>query len=404
MHFLLINQFFPPDPAPTGQLLAHVAYALAEEGHRVTVICGRTRYAPQVEQAADPPFPVHRVRCARFARGRAARMLSYASFYAGALRHTLLGPRPDVVLTLTTPPLLSLAGTLAKHLRGATHFIWEMDLYPDVAVAVGTFAAGSLADRAVGILADFSRRRADANIVLGPCMRDRLEARGIPSSRIAVAENWVDSAQFHPQPFAAGPLTVLYSGNLGLAHDIHTIAGAIARLDPSRFHFVFTGGGPRRRELQARCPEALFLPYQSCRDFGAHLAAAHIGLVTQNPETCGTLVPSKIYGYMAAGRPFLFIGPPQSTPARIAARHGCGWRVEPGDVDSLVELLLRLEAQPELIRATGARALAAFSGSNDRETGVARILHILSGTREACISTTSASSSPAVADSSVLTC
>ncbi len=403
MHFLLINQFFPPDPAPTGQLLAHVAQALAERGHRVTVICGRASYARAAGAAPGPAVRVHRVRCARFGRGRAARLLSYASFYAGALGHTLSGARADVVLTLTTPPLLGLAGTLARTFRGAAHFIWEMDLYPDIAVALGTFRAGSLADRLVGLLADFSRRRAEGTIVLGSCMRDRLKARGIPPDKILVAENWVDPALVAPQPFPGGPLSVLYSGNLGLAHDIDTVADAIGRLDPARFRFVFAGGGPRREPLQARCPQARFLPYQSQADLASHLGGCHIGLVTQNPETCGTLVPSKVYAYMAAGRPFVFIGPPESTPARIAARHGCGWRIAPGDAHSLVELLQRLQAQPDRVRLAGARARAAFSGSNDRETGVARILHILCGAPQTCISTTSASSSPAVTDSSVLT-
>ncbi len=393
MHYLLINQFFPPDGAPTAQLLEDVARALFDQGHRVTVVCGRARYA-----AAGPevvaPFPVHRIRCTRFGQGRLARLLSYASFYLGALRHVVMGPRPDVVLTLTTPPLLSLAGTLARRLRGSAHVIWEMDLYPDVAVAAGTFRRGSLADRVVGRLADFSRCRANSNIVLGPCMRDRLAARGIPAAGIAVAENWVDSSIIRPQPFPEGPLTVLYAGNFGLAHDVDTIAHAIPRLDRSRFRFVFVGGGPRLAEMQDRCPEAVFLPYERRQELPARFAACHVGLVTQITAACGTLVPSKMYAYMAAGRPFVFIGPPGATPALIAARHGCGWRIDPGDVDSLLELLEQLAAQPELIHRAGARAHAVFSRSNDRHPGVTRILHILDGTFQAPGATTRASRRP----------
>src|SRR5436305_541454 len=82
--------------------------------------------------------------------------------------------------------------TPAKSLRGSRHCIWEMDVYPDVAVALGVLAKGSLLDRAIGGLSDFSRRRSDRVIALGPCMRDLLVGRGIPKEKIAIAENWVD--------------------------------------------------------------------------------------------------------------------------------------------------------------------------------------------------------------------
>src|ERR1051325_6678742 len=163
MNFLIVNQFFAPDPAPTGQLLADVACALAAQGHSVTVICARSPYAGAVAGNCEiPGVTVRRVRCTSFGHGAAARIGSYASFYFGALRRLLTEHRPDVLLTLTPPPLLSLGGTIAKYLRGSKHLIWEMDVYPDVAVAVATFERGSWLERTVGALADFSRQYSDA--------------------------------------------------------------------------------------------------------------------------------------------------------------------------------------------------------------------------------------------------
>ena len=102
-----------------------------------------------------------------------------------------------------------------------------------------------------------------------------------------------------------------------------------------------------------------------------------MGLVTQMPETMGAVVPSKTYGIMAAGRPVLFIGPQGATPARVVARHGCGWRVEPGDVAGLVRLLERLEQDRSLVREAGSHARCAFEKYYDKPIGVARILSIL---------------------------
>ena len=137
MKFLLINQFFSPDDAPTGQLLADVARALAAEGHSVTVVCSRTVYAGGGANPDLPGIEVQRLRTTSFGHGNTPRLAAYASFLAGAFWRAVFGPRPDVILTLTTPPLLSLAGSFVKLLRGAKHFIWEMDVYPDIATDVG---------------------------------------------------------------------------------------------------------------------------------------------------------------------------------------------------------------------------------------------------------------------------
>ena len=133
-----------------------------------------------------------------FAHGPPGRVLSYGSFFLSCFSRGLTIARPDLVITLTTPPLLSLIGNALKLLRGARHFIWEMDLYPDVAVDLAYFKAGGLLDRVIGFLADLSRRHADGILALGSCMKDRLIARGIPAKKIHVAENWADGTLIQP--------------------------------------------------------------------------------------------------------------------------------------------------------------------------------------------------------------
>ena len=113
MRILLLNQFFYPDSAATSQLLADLARCLASQGHSVRVICGSSSYAepdslnaPAVEIARTPDLP--------FGRALLARTFSYTSLCAGALYLGLLGPRPDLILTLTTPPSLSVIGSLLR--------------------------------------------------------------------------------------------------------------------------------------------------------------------------------------------------------------------------------------------------------------------------------------------------
>jgi glycosyltransferase involved in cell wall biosynthesis len=389
MRLLLINQFFPPDPAPTGQLLADVARALIQSGHSVKIVCSRVPY--EASEAAGnhglESADIRRVAGSSFGRGAASRLVSYACFFAAAVRHSVFGARSDVILTLTTPPLLSLTGTLAKCLRGSRHVIWEMDLYPDVAVALGTFSSSGLLDRTVGALADSTRRHADKVIALGPCMRNRLVDREIPSSNISIAHNWTDGRRISPRPFPRpSPLVVLYSGNLGRAHDTATIDEAMKILTgPERFQFIFAGGGSRRAELEAVCrsrqaANVQFLNYRGSETLADHLGRCHVGLVTQIASTCGTVVPSKTYSLMAAGRPFIFIGPREATPALLIDKHKCGWQVEPGDSAGLVTLLELLARNSSLIQDAGDRGRRAFLQTYDLPVGVAHILQILTAT------------------------
>ncbi len=384
MHFLLLNQFFPPDPAPTGQLLCDVADALVSRGHAVTVICARATYEEFAGRRESPLVCVLRTPAARFRRGTAARLLSYATFYCGALWRALTAPRADVIVSMTTPPLLGLIGVLVRALRGSRHYIWEMDVYPDIAVALGVLREKSWLTRAIAALARAARLRSDAVIVLGPSMHGRLATQGIPADKLRIAENWVDGALIHPEPPPPdGPLVVLYSGNLGMAHDIDTILDAMTVLngDP-RFRFVFAGAGARRAELERlSASRALhnveFRPYQDQDRLSAHLAACHLGLVTQANATLGAVVPSKVHGLMAAARPFLFIGPAAATPARILETWQCGWQIEPGRPESVVRLLEALANDRAALAQAGAQARRVFLDRYDRPAGVARILEII---------------------------
>lgn len=385
MRILLINQFFWPDSSATSQLLTDVARDLAERGHEVFAVCGASGYAVQSGGRA-PAVTIFRVKSSQFKRGKVGRIASYASFHAGALVRVLSMPKPDLVMTLTTPPLISLVGTIAKKLRGSEHFIWEMDMYPDVAVDLKYMSRTGWIAKATGALADWSRTHADGIIALGECMKQRLQARGVDSKRVFVAENWADGQAVVPLPrpnSEDGRLVLLYSGNLGLAHDLDTLTAAMLKLrSDERFEFAFAGSGSRTRELASFVAEqnlgnVSLRPYVERESLGKSLAAGDIGLVTQRPECCGSVVPSKVYGLLAAGRPVLFVGPRNATPAQIISRFECGWHIECGDAAGLTELLLRLADRRQEIVLAGINARRALDQHFDIRFGVERIANIL---------------------------
>src|SRR5215469_10445605 len=228
MRILAINQFFWPDSAATGQLLTDLTELIDPKLHEVTVVCGVPDYGA-IDAACPPRVQIVRLGNVGFSRGKIRRLVSYATlFWAAAIR--ALREKPDIVLTLTTPPLICLLGTVLKRLRGSRHFIWEMDVYPDIAVDLDFLGAGSFLTRLIGSFADFSRNRADGIIALGEDMKARLVARGISTNKIRVAENWADGCEILPCPFEQGPLTIHYSGTFGLAHEEYTIKEAMRQL------------------------------------------------------------------------------------------------------------------------------------------------------------------------------
>ena len=390
MKILLLNQFFWPDSAATSQLLTDLARGLEQRGHQVYAICADGGYALK-DASHPPPVEIHRVKAVPFVRGPLGRLLSYASFFLTAALRGLTLPKPDLVITLTTPPLLSLIGNVINIFRGSRHFIWEMDVYPDVAVDLNYFKPNGLADRLTGLLADFSRHKADGILALGPCMRDRLIKRGIHPNKIHIAENWADGNLIQPLPRPAEnqALTLLYSGNLGLAHDVDTIFASMQSLKAdSRFRFVFAGSGPLRPALERSCAaahiqNAEFRDYSNRASLSQSLASGDIGLVTQRESCVGSVVPSKVYGLLAAGRPLLYIGPAASTVGDMIRRLRCGWQVECNDSASLTQLLLHLATHPAQIEAAGQRARQAFLDHYDLPLGVARICALVGASSHA---------------------
>ena len=385
MRVLFINQFFWPDSAATSQQLTDLVTQMGANGTDISVLCADSGGYAEAASSAKPPASIFRVRALSFQRGRIGRIVSYLSFYVFAFARGLTLPRQDVVVSMTTPPLISLLGGALKLMRGSRHFIWEQDLYPEIAVDLAYIKPGGFLHRITGMLADAVRRHADGIIVLGPCMKERLVARGVEPRKIHIAEHWASSVTVNvlPRPGRSDELVILYSGNLGLAHDLETIEGTILALrNDARFRFVFAGTGNKRAELlsflkQNHLKNAEMRPSVARDQLSEGLAVGDIGLVTQTEACCGALVPSKVYGILAAGRPILFIGPRRATPSLLIARHHCGWQFDCGDTQGVTDLLLHLADHPEVVRAAGERAREALLQFYDLPQSVQRVANIL---------------------------
>src|SRR3954469_7266880 len=129
----------------------------------------------------------------------------------------------------------------------------------------------------------------------------------------------------------------MHAGNMGLAQNLDVLVDAAERLrDHSDIRLLFLGDGaakPRRgREARRRrLANLAFLPYRPKDEAQALMSAADMHVVSLVPGLWGCATPSKVYGIMAAGRPYVAAVDAGSEPDRIASELGCGVRTEAGD-------------------------------------------------------------------------
>lgn len=411
MKLIFVNRYFHPDHSATSQMLSGPAFALAEAGYAVHVITSQQRYdapgdrLPARERVAG--VDVRRVWTSRFGRARLlGRACDYLSFYLTAtLAIWRLAGAGDVIVAKTDPPMLSVIVAPVARLRGAVLINWLQDIFPEVAEAVGIGRGrlGTLALAALRRLRDQSLKCATMNITLGERMAERLVALGVARARISVIPNWADgtlvTARAHPTNLfrsgLAGPddFVVAYSGNLGRAHEIEAMLGAIAvteerTMSPAvagpddatrcpRIVWLFVGGGNQMQALQARAEKGglrsvVFRPYQPKEALADSLSAADVHLVSLRPELEGLIVPSKIYGIMAAGRATIFIGDADGEVARLLVRADCGLTVAAGDGRTLADAVAALASDGVRTRALGDNARRAFEQAYDKPLVIER--------------------------------
>jgi colanic acid biosynthesis glycosyl transferase WcaI len=194
MRILLINQFYIPDVAATGQLLADVAEELAAQSHEVHVICSRGNYSggKSIDRRGSNGIQVHRVHATSFGRSRMfGRIIDYFSFYILAMWKALRLPKMDICVSLTTPPLISLIGFVLTKLKGTQSIIWVMDVYPEIAAVYGVIRKNGLVYRILSRLNKILYRNASAVISLGESMTEKLQSLGVPGDSLYTIHNWV---------------------------------------------------------------------------------------------------------------------------------------------------------------------------------------------------------------------
>jgi glycosyltransferase involved in cell wall biosynthesis len=147
----------------------------------------------------------------------------------------------------------------------------------------------------------------------------------------------------------------LYSGSFGLAHSYEEFLDLGRRLRGSGAALCFAGRGHRADELRRAATAAddniRFAGFAPETELERRLAACDLHLVSLRPEWTGTVVPSKFFGALAAGRGVVFAGSPESGIAQWIREHRVGWVLTPETIDATAAELRDLAVHPERLAA-----------------------------------------------------
>ncbi|HEY1317928.1 MAG TPA: glycosyltransferase family 4 protein [Gaiella sp.] len=389
---LVLNQYYWPGIEATAQLLAQLCEELARD-YDVTVVTGQLRGHELPAEEIRNGVRIVRVRSTTYDRAQLhLRAANYGSYLGDTALTALRGERPDLVLCMTDPPIIGDIALVVARRFGVPLLVISQDVFPEIAERVKRLQQPIVLG-ALRRLVALYLKRADRVVAIGETMKQRLEQKGAPAERVTVIPNWVDTSELTPRPRrnswseANGlddAFVVMHSGNIGHAQDLDTLVRAATFLrDLDSLRIVVIGFGARHSEV-TRLAERLevtgavrFLGYQPRELLPLSLASADLHYVGLARGLSGFVVPSRVYGILAAGRPVLASADADSETARLVEDVGCGVVVPPGRPE-LVAGVIRDVVEGRLsLDGMGDRAREWVESEADREVAFGRYRRVV---------------------------
>ena len=339
-----LQRVFPPATGAAGAMLKELADFLTDQGWAVEVVCAGETEA----QSKLGGIQVHQVKAPYHSRNLLMRAWSMVRVRAALERKARELPKPDLVVTLTDPPGLAVAGARVARHHGVPHVHWSQDVYPEIAWQLGVLSRNNPLARRLWKQSSAALKECAAIISISHCMKRILERRGIAPQRIHPISNWTsmepperEDPQTIREAFKLSTAPVLlYAGNFGRVHEFQTLLETAA-LVPD-WTFLLVGDGPRKTEIETAILKLSLrntrrLPRQSANDYARLQSLATAHCVTLAATAAGCVLPSKIYASLPCGKPVIYIGPEASDAHGLAMR--CGLSVRNGAAKELAAQL-----------------------------------------------------------------
>ena len=390
---LVLNQYYWPGVEATAHLLTELCESLAEE-YDVEVVTGVLHgHEDDPREIERNGVRIVRVTSTAYERSELGRRAAnYFSYLGSALAYALRGEAPDLILCMTDPPIVGDAGVLIGRRFGVPVLVISQDVFPEIATELGRLRNPAVVG-VLGTLVGAYLRRADRIVAIGETMRLRLEAKGAAPDRLRVIPNWVDTTVITPQPRdntwsqangLEGKFVVMHSGNVGHAQDLDSLVRSATFLrDLDDLLIVIAGFGARHVEMvelaeRLEVTDAVrFLPYQKRERLPLSLSSADLHVVGLAKGLAGYVVPSRLYGILAAARPVIAAADDDSETARLVSDVGCGVVIPPGRPEQLARTIRAAHEGAYDLEEMGRRGREYVEREADRSVAMKRYRNLV---------------------------
>ena len=375
MRVLILTQVYWPDNVAVAQHLSDFCLALQRKGHEVKVITSRHAYEHKeivypIRENQEGIY-IRRVRDTGFGKGSIlGRMIDFVSYYVLCGFHTLTVNRKkyDLIIGLTSPPLLSYMGSFLAKFKRIPFLYWVMDLQPELSIQSGLLRESSWLAKLFSFLGSRTFRRSSHVVVLDEHMKKYALTKGGHHNKVDVCPVWPVMSELYEGERLSNPfrvkhkfgnrLVVMYSGNHAYVHPLTTILQVAEQLkDDDRFLFVFIGEGVAKKDVQAYREKGLTniiqLPFQPREEIHISLSSADLQLVVMGSQLVGFTHPNKVYGAMFLGKPILYIGPEKSHVGDMFANLSGNISAEHGEIEKIIAALEEAHRNLHLLEITG---------------------------------------------------
>lgn len=377
MKVWIFTMYYLPEFGSAPILMDELADYLAEKGHPTEIITTIPRpphhrgYRFKLwHKETKGPVTIRRYRT-NFTRHHLGRLLAW-SIYTLWCGWSLRRVRKGDVLLLRLPPLL--LGLVAKRAKrkGARVVLSVQDIHPDLSVESGLLRNKKLI-RTAQKMEKWIYDQADKIVVISQGFFDNLARKGVPSEKLVIIPNWVNTEFLKPFPKVnkvaeslnlVNKFVLMYSGTITLSSYLtleKILEVAVNFRDDPEILFVIVGEGLKKPDLMKKAAalqlrNVFFLPFQPYEILPQLLSSSDVLLVPLDQEKSELSVPSKLYNYMAVGRPILGLTESQSEVAQILRHSEGGLTVLPEEQAELGQIILALRTSPALCREMGKKA------------------------------------------------
>lgn len=399
-----------PELTGCGKYTGELAEEMAKRGHEVELVTTPPHYPGWTVQA---PYrnryshehrggvSVHRcpvtIRSRMGGIWRVIAPISFALTSAPVTIRWALKLRPDTILSVEPTLFAAPFVLLAARLVGARSVLHVQDLEVDAAFAVGHLGETPLLKRLGRAFEHFCMSRFDAVVTISQKMVERIVDKGVSAERVSIVRNWVDLEHIRPVEKSLAyrdelglprdAFVVLYSGNIGPKQGLDVVVEAARRLSGRPdVVFAIAGEGPSKEGLRARAadlPSVRFLGFQPYARLPDFFGACDLHVLPQQARAGDLVLPSKLGGMLASGRPIVVTAEPDTELGLFL--EGAATVVAPGDAAALAEAIaahadgaiedaqstrLALAAHLSLPGAMERLEAVFFDSAGDRPTGV----------------------------------